>query len=300
MEKIDTKFPELEDEERIIIPRESFESTSQEYSKDELHDLIQTNLVLPERACMENEKTDLAQKLGYLLVEEEYIKGMGVKEDGWEFEYDGEKKTIFVSEQEMPLDIWRDYMFRKQMEGKDGEKHSFFPMHPMYSRNGDEREIYAYRFLYAIGSAYQEYLRDKESTEFAIGSEEYYDEAVKESIDTPFAKLFNYCYKKRRKSSEKDLIPRGLSAWGNIEKYNSEENEGVQNKNSEFAIRALKDTNEFIAMYLWNPKYFEAYADYLVENWKVNLYKKGLLKIGEEEGEFIKNSVRSLLEPKDF
>jgi hypothetical protein len=84
---------------------------------------------------------------------------------------------------------------------------------------------------------------------------QWYTKASNDEIDSNYAILWNFCFKKRQQGGK------GLSTWGNVPDYNS-----IQNPQSQTAIRAIEDANELVTMYLWNPKYFETFLDYLSGN----------------------------------
>ena len=292
MENITTEL--LQEEEEIVIPPGRFSVPTQEKSKEEILEHVKTFLTLPKRAETENQDKDLPKALGEFLVHQEYIKNIGMHEESWVFEYNSENRTIYISEEEIPSTTWRDFFFRKQTTLEEATE--LFPMHPIYTPEGEKDELDIYRFLHETSHAYQEYLKDKESAENNFPPKHYFDNAVKEKITTPFAKLFSFCYSKRKKNFEKNSIIRGLSTWGGIQHYQYGENEEIKNQNSEHAVRSLEDANELVTMFLWHRKYFETYLKYLQDNFPTELYKRNLTKLEEEETEFLRDNVENLIE----
>ena len=300
MEKSTT---ELLDETIVISPGQFSAPEAEQKDKEEILKYVSAFLTLPERARTENDNIELPKALGEFLVEQEYNKNIAMHYESWVFGYNSENKTIYISKEEMPQTTWRDFTFRKQttLESRDGEEprnEPLGPVHPIYNSNGGENELKVYRFLHETIYAYQEYLKDSESAKRKLDPKYYYENAVNQIIDTPFAKLFSFCYLKRKNNYERINVIRGLSTWGNIEDYNYEDNEEIPNQNSEHASRALKDANELITMYLWNPKYFETYMNYLspAPNAGELLYKKGLLKLKKEEACHLGDLVNILVE----
>ena len=116
---------------------------------------------------------------------------------------------------------------------------------------------------------------------------EWYDKVVKQEINSVFGILFEYCYKKRREQSL------GLSTWGNVPDYNS------VSEPSQSAVRAIEDANELITMYLWNPKYFDTFLDYVSCNIpgfnEQSLREDGLGKITQQEKEGLKQLIKEYI-----
>ncbi len=287
---------ELSNERIAITPKQSPTPTGEQKDEEENLKYVEEFLTLPERARIQNNNVELPKVLGKFLVIQGYIKNIAIHQEGWDFQYDSQNNTIYISEEEMPQTIWRDFTFRKQTKLEDGQAEPLGPMHSMYNRNGRKNELGTYRFLHETCYAYQDYLKNKESTERNFDPKEYYNNAVEGTIDTTFTKLLSFCYLKRKKLHEKFNVTRGLSTWGNSVSYNYGENEGILNQNSEYATRALKDANELVTMYLWNPRFFETYTTYLHTNPQVQLYKKGLLKLKEEETNYLVDLVKIFVE----
>lgn len=295
MEKSTT---ELLDQTIAIVPGQLSAPEANQKNKEEILQDVRAFLTLPKKAKIENDNIELPKALGEFLVEQEYIKNIAMHNESWVFEYNSESKTIYISEEEMPQTIWRDFTFRKQTELEDGTREPLGPVHPIYNSNGGENELKVYRFLHATVHAHQEYLKDSESAKRKLDSKDYYEDSVKERINTPFTKLFSFCYSKRKNNYDRISVVRGLTTWGNVQDYNHKVNEEILNQNSEHATRALKDANELITMYLWNPKYFETYINYLSPPLKTEelLYKKGLLKVKQEESYYLEDLVKILVE----
>ncbi len=237
-------------------------------TKEDLIKTVEEFLTLPKRAEIENNDGELPKKLGRFLVERGYIKNVAIDNESWEFKYESEEKIIYISQEEMPPSIWRDYAFRKQTTLESGRSDSLFPMHPMYNGDSEKNDLDIYRFLQQTVSAYQEYLKDKES------------------LHTPYSKLFTLCYTKRKGKKDKYSVIRGFSTWGSMENE-----EDIQDER----FRASRDVNELLTIYLWNPKYFDSYINYLKTNATTELYKKGLVKIDKYEAEDIKEIVTDII-----
>lgn len=255
-----------------------------EYEK-ELAETIETYLVLPKRVEKENHEMDLGPKLGVFLVKQGYISGISMKKGCSGFEYDNESKIISISENEISLDQWREFFFRKQSLLADKKTHSLYPMHPIYTPEADENEIDIYRFLHQVGHTYQHYLKDNESKKLDVDRNFYNTYILENTVDTPYANLLKFCSEKREQNFREGYPPKGLSIWGNIENYNQGEN-----PESENIVRALKDANELFTMHLWHPQYFETYTNYLINSTE-DFSKNKLVRITEDEAEDLANLV---------
>ncbi len=242
-------------------------------TKEGLVKTVTEFLTLPKRAEIENKNGELPKDLGNFLIETGDIKDVVIDNETWEFKYNCQEKTISISQEEMPANIWRDFVFRKQTTLKSGASESLFPMHPMYNGNSQKNDLEIYRFLQQTVNAYQGYLKNKESS-------------VSTQQHSPYSNLFTFCYSKRKTIAEKISVVRGLSTWGSIQN-----DENIQNQ----SIRALKDVNELITIYLWNPQYFDSYIDYLNTNQTLQLYKKHLVKIDDYEAKYIKENTVMLI-----
>ena len=241
---------------------------------------VQSYLRTPNRiAEIERESDDLnlGQELGSFLINKGCLKKISLIEtDDEEFlpNYDINEKTIMLNKKTMSVNHWRDYIYRKQTFLKEGESYSLFPMHPMY--NPDEDETKKYLFLNATVQAYREHIK-------------------KEGLSKPLTSLIEICYQKRKLSTEKDLprkaYTRGFSLRGSHPQYFNE------HKEEEYISRALIDVDELITMYIWNPKFFEGYINYLSSKPKEILYKKKLCLIKDsQEAEEIKSLVNLYIE----
>jgi hypothetical protein len=233
---------------------------------------IQFHLTLPERISDKNHQPDLGKKLGEFLVQEDFT-------------------LDFENEEEMTLEYWRDYFFRRQITLPDGTTESFFPMHPLYQPGEETNEIDTYMHLKKVISAYREYVLKAEIMEECMSLEDYYKLALLgETESTIFVELFRFCYEKRERGEY-----RGLSIPGSSEEYDNEKNEEIVNLEAELLTRTLEDMDELITMYLWNPQFFEGFINYLPTKEKGNLRKK-LLIIEDEEVKVLKALVFSYVE----
>lgn len=228
-----------------------------------------TYLDLPEKTRTENKEKGLAKKLGQFLADKDFINQIKMWSGSWGFKY--ENKDIYVSEKPMPDSEYHRYIIEL---GKNIRGENLFP------NQGDETD--QYRFLHETSHAYQDYLIDQESPE---DPNLWHDKAIKGEIDSTFAFLFKYCYQKRTNNPGK-----GLSTWGNVPDYNS-----IPDLRNQNAKRAIEDANELVTMYLWNPKYLDAYLDYLSLNInginETDLNNDKLIKISDENKENIKEVI---------
>ncbi len=260
--------------------------------KEQLKKKIEELLDVPPKALRGDENRDIERKLGDFLVERGYIKGIEKREEDWGFMYHSVTRKISVSEKEMPHMKWEQCIFKA---GSNEEtKEDLFPS------PGPETE--KYRLLHEANHAYQEYLCCRESPDDA---KEWYQKVLEGEIESPYGRLFRFCFRKRMEEEEKEgskkMTEKGLSVWGNAPNYNYKE-EGALNKESEVAVRAQEDANELATMFLWHPRYFSVYLDYLSLNHnnhqirerevtKEDLEKRGLIQITKEEAEYLKEMI---------
>ncbi len=265
--------------------------------KEELKKKIEECLDVPPKALRGDENEDIEKKLGDFLVEKGYIKGVDERKEDWGFMYHSVTKKISVSQKEMPHMKWEHCIFKAGFN--EETKEDLFPS------PGQETE--KYRFLHEANHAYQEYLCYKESPDDA---KEWYQKVLEGEIESPYGGLFEFCFQKRIEEDEKEgmkkTIEKGLSVWGNAPNYNHKE-EGALNKASEIAVRAQEDANELATMFLWHPRYFDVYLDYLSLNHnnyqirekeltKEDLEKRGLIQITKEEANYLKKMVLDYIE----
>lgn len=132
-----------------------------------------------------------------------------------------------------------------------------YSLFPMYPLYTEQKdEIEKYCFLQSVVQAYQENL-DKRILDFK--------------------NFFDFCLEKR----EEGKHLKGLTSFGNTKPHK--------------ISGALKDANELVTMYIWHPKYFETYAEYLIKN-RESFGKNKLVKISQEESENLKNFVQIYVE----
>ncbi|HPL93287.1 MAG TPA: hypothetical protein PLB38_03335 [bacterium] len=243
-----------------------------EQGKNNCEYIVYNFLDLPERRKFENPDFDLAQKLGVFLVKQGFITNVKVLEGSWAFKYNSGDKTIYINDIPMPIEGYHEYIFCLGQNSKTGEY--------LFPEPGDETS--RYRFLHEVSHAYQVYLRDKETN----GNKDYWcEKLINHEINSIFGLLFEYCYRKRKIHGNGI----GLSACGNSSVYNnvSEPSQGL--------TRANEDANELITMYLWNPKYFETFLDYVSVNipgyGEESLRRDHLIKISNTEKEGLKKVV---------
>ncbi len=265
--------------------------------KEKLKKKIEDCLDVPPKALRGDENEGIERKLGNFLVEKGYIKGVEKREEDWGFMYHSVTRKISVSKKEMPHMKWEKCIFKEGRNEKTEEN--------LFPSPGLETE--KYRFLHEANHAYQEYLCCKESPDNA---KEWYQKALEREIDSPYGRLFRFCFRKRIEEDEKEgrkkTTEKGLSVWGNAPNYNHE-GEGVLNKESEIAVRAQEDANELATMFLWHPNYFSVYLDYLSlnhNNYQIrerelteeDLRKRGLIQITKEEAEYLKETISAYVE----
>lgn len=239
--------------------------------KQELKDDLSDFLSLPER--IKHIDFSLPQKLGNFLVDQNLIQGIGVWTNSWGFKY--ENRKIYIAGDKMPDKQYTYYIFRLGIDPETRE-----PLFP------NPNETDQYRFLHETSHAYQEYLTIKENPN---NPDQWYTKASNNEIDSNYAILWNFCFKKRLQGGK------GLSTWGNVPDYNS-----IQNPQSQAAIRAIEDVNELVTMYLWHPKYFETFLDYLSGNISgygdSELENDKLAKISKNEKEALASLIKDYVD----
>ncbi len=260
-------------------------------NKEELKKKIEERLNVPRKAVEGDENKDIEKRLGYFLVDCGYIQGIEKREDDWGFVYYSITRKIAVSQKEMPHSKWEDCIFKMGINEKT--KENLFP------NPGEETEMY--RFLHEANHAYQEYLC---FSECSYNPKLWYENVLKGEIVSCYGDLFTFCFQKRLeedyREGERKEKERGLSIWGNAPNYSNDES--IPNRASEIAVRAQEDANELVTMFLWHPKYFEVYLDYLSLNHensqvrekevtKEDLEKEGLLQLKKEEAKQVKELV---------
>ncbi len=254
-------------------------------------------LDVPKKARAGDKNEDIERELGDFLIKKGYIKGIEERDRDWGFVYHSFTRKVSVSEKEMPHRKWEDCIFKMGRNKETGEN--------LFPDPGPETE--KYRFLHEANHAYQEYLCSKESPE---APEEFYQKALEGNIDCPYARLFSFCFQKRKDSRECEKersSPKGISVWGNAPHYAYRADEEIPNEASEVAVRAQEDANELVTMFLWHPDYFDMYLDYLSLNYenpevrekeltREDLERRGLLSLSKEEASQLKNIVLSYVE----
>ncbi len=262
-------------------------------NNEELKKKIEERLNVPRKAIEGDENKDIEKRLGYFLVDCGYIQGIEKREDDWGFVYYSITRKIAVSQKEMPHSKWEHCIFKMGINEKT--KENLFP------NPGEETQMY--RFLHEANHAYQEYLCFNECS---YDPKLWYEKVLSGEIVSCYGDLFNFCFQKRLeedcREGERKEKERGLSIWGNAPNYSSKNDENIPNRGSEIAVRAQEDANELITMFLWHPKYFEGYLDYLSLNHensqvrekeitKEDLEKEGLLQLKKGEVEQLKEMV---------
>jgi hypothetical protein len=262
-------------------------------NKKELKKIIEEKLNVPKKAVEGDENQGLEKKLGYFLVDCGYIQGIEKREDDWGFVYYSITRKIALSQKDMPHEKWEHCIFK--MGFNEETKENLFPI------PGEETEMY--RFLHEANHAYQEYLCSNECPQ---DPKLWYEKVLGGEITSCYGDLFAFCFQKRIeedcKEGERKKRERGLSIWGNASNYSIEDDHNIPNKASEIAVRAQEDADELVTMYLWHPKYFEVYLDYLSLNHnnpqvrekeitKEDLEKEGLAQLSKEEVERLKEIV---------
>jgi hypothetical protein len=239
--------------------------------KQELKDRLSDFLSLPER--IKHKDFSLPQKLGNFLVDQNLIQGIGVWTNSWGFKY--ENRKIYIAGNKMPDKQYLYYIFRLGIDPETRE-----PLFP------NPNETDQYRFLHETSHAYQKYLTIKENPN---NPDQWYTKASNNEIDSNYAILWNFCFKKRLQGGK------GLSTWGNVPDYNS-----IQNPQSQAAIKAIEDVNELVTMYLWHPKYFETFLDYLSGNISgygdSELENDNLAKISKTEKEALASLIKDYVD----
>ncbi len=235
-------------------------------------------LNVPRKAIEGDENRTLEPELGAFLVENGYIKGIEEQKHGWGFIYSSSTRKIYTSEKWMPKEKWKHCIFRVGINEEVGE--SFYP------EPGEETK--KYRFLHEVNHAYQEYLFSRESVD---DPKLWHERSLQGKIDSCFSDLFNFCFQKR------DNFPkRGLSIWGSAPQYDRHKDKSIINKMSEIAVRAQEDANELVTMYIWHPKYFHTFLDYLENSKEEDLKKECLLGLQKEEADYLKVVVKRYVE----
>jgi hypothetical protein len=252
----------------LKVPEGKFASPERDL---ELKRNVAAFLQTPER--LKHEESNLPIQLGSFLVEKGFIRSIDVWRGSWGFKY--EDKKVYLSDTPMPEAAYNYFIFRLGKDNKTGQ-----PLYPSKSESDQ------YRFLHETCHAYQDFLT---STESSDNPDLWYDKAHKNNIDSTYAILFNYCLNKRLNSQGK-----GLSTWGNISDYNNYEAATQQ------VARAIEDANELVTMYLWNPRYFETFLDYVagdIPGFSENdLVNDGLTKISKSEKENLKKLIQMYVE----
>ncbi len=264
--------------------------------KAKLKEAVRKLLDVPQKAKAGDENKDIERKLGDFLVDKDYIRGIDEQEEDWSFVYYSTTKKIALSAKKMPHNKWEDCIFKMGVNKETGER--LFPQPGVETKK--------YRFLHESGHAFQEFISFKECKD---NSEEFYEKSLNEEINSPYSKLFRFCFEKRKEKDEcakEGEAPKGLSVWGNAPNYSCYGNEAVVNKDSELAVRAQEDANELITMYLWHPDYLKAYLDYLSLNYnnqevredeitKEDLERRGLLQLKKEEANTLWKIINSYI-----
>jgi len=239
--------------------------------KQKLKSDLSAYLNLPER--IKHKDSSLPQRLGDFLVDQNLIQGINIWRNSWGFKY--ENGIIYIGGNEMSDEQYNYYIFRLGIDPETRE--------PLFPK---PEETDQYRFLHETSHAYQEYLINKENSN---NPNQWYTKASNDEIDSNYAILWNFCFKKRQQRCG------GLSTWGNVPDYNS-----IQNPQSQAAIRAIEDANELITMYLWNPKYFETFLDYLSGNISgygdSELKSDNLVKISNTEKEALVSLIKEYVD----
>lgn len=241
-----------------------------EQSKKFCENIVSQFLQLPEKRNYENPDAGLAQQLGVFLVKQGFIKKIEVLKGAWGFKYNSRDKVLSINDLPMSLENYHRFIFELGQNPQTGED--------LFPEQGDETS--QYRFLHEVSHAYQVYLRDKET---AGREEQWCEKVLNHEITSVFGILFEYCYLKRRTQGL------GLSVAGNLPDYDNvpEPSQGL--------TRANEDANELITMYLWNPKYFETFLDYLSGNIRgygdESLRRAGLRKISNKEKDGLKEII---------
>jgi len=252
----------------LRVPEGKF--SSPEYGLD-FKSSVSAYLKIPERIRHNNDR--IPARLGNFLIEKGFITKIDMWENSWGFKY--EAKTISISDNPMPDVAYQYYIFRLGTDEETGQ-----PLYP------SKEETNQYRFLHEACHAYQDFLTSEENQDNPGG---WYDKAYKREITSNYAKLFDYCFRKRAGNSKN-----GLSTWGNVPDYN------VYSNKTQQVARAIEDANELVTMYLWNPQYFETFLEYLSGNiagfGEVNLSHDGLLKISHEDREKLKELIQKYVE----
>ncbi len=218
---------------------------------------IQEYLDVPLKAIEGDENKNIEIRLGDFLVDNGYITGIEKHEKDWGFVYYSITRKIALSDKEMPHCKWEDCIFKMGINQITNE--NLFPSPGIETKK--------YRFLHEANHAYQEYLCNKENNN---NPQEWHQKALQKEINSPYAKLFNFCFYKRKEADEnrkQTENKQGLSVWGNASTYNYKGDNDIPNKLSEIAVRSQEDANELITMYLWHPLYLNMYLDYLSLNY---------------------------------
>ena len=256
--------------------------------KEKLKEKVRERLDVPLKAIEGDENKSIEIDLGFFLVEKEYIKGIEKREEDWGFVYHSSARKISVSEKEMPHMKWEHCIFK--MGVNENTKENLFP--------SPGKETEKYRFLHEASHAYQEYLCSVECSE---NPKLWHQKILEEEINSYYGDLFMFCFQKRAEEDcSKEEKERGLSIWGNAPNY--KDDSSIPNRASEVAVRGQEDANELVTMFLWHPKYFETYIDYLSLNHnnpevrekemtEEDLRKEGLLRISKEEADYLKKIV---------
>ncbi len=261
--------------------------------KERIKKKIENLLDVPLKAIKGDENENIEKKLGFFLVDKEYIRGVEERSEDWGFVYYSTTRNIAISKKEMPHNKW-EYCIFKMGFNKEAQE-NLFPSPGMETKK--------YRFLHEANHAYQDYLCFNESPK---EPEAWYEKVLEGEIESCYGRLFKFCFQKRMQEDEKEGAKgerkRGLSVWGNSSNYNHEENENIPNKFSEIAVRAQEDANELVTMYLWHPIYFDMYLDALSLNHnkekirereltEEDLNKDGLARIKNDEVNYLKKLI---------
>lgn len=242
-------------------------------SEFDLNTVTKDYLTLPIQSPEQN--STLPKELGKFLISKGFIKEIGIS-NWWWFSYHSWVKKISISQDPLPKKAYEYYVFRL---GKDTSTwKQLFP---------SPDELDQYRFLHETSHAYQDYLITKESPN---EPKNWYDKARTWEIDSTFSVLFAYCLSKRLNTNG-----RGLSTYGNVPDYNT-----IEHHLSQQSTRAIEDANELVTMYLWNPKYFDTFLDYIAGDipWysQSQIKDDGLIIISQAEKQWLKNAIHLYIE----
>lgn len=236
----------------LNLPPDYSEKESTDNSKI-LKEFFNINFEMPER--LQNEDTGLVSDMRNFLIDTGYIKSVASWDNSWGFAYVSDKKCIEFPTIPISENNYNYYIFRL---GFFPDGSSFFP---------GKDEVDTYRFNHEVGHAFQSYLMDKEAGGYVnwINSK-----IITNTLETPFSRLFRFCYKKRSeysRYSEDGLtsVKLGLTTWGN-ESYDEmwdPENSYDINVLHQNVYGVAEDSNDLVNMALWHPEYINMYLKYL-------------------------------------